>query len=103
MTESIGNPDAGGVSRRERRLRTAFWVVWAVLLVVKIVLAAQLAPFGDEAWYWQESRHPAWGYSDLPPLTAQATVQVPESGGVPSLKLELKKPAPPARRLGNSD
>jgi 4-amino-4-deoxy-L-arabinose transferase-like glycosyltransferase len=70
MAQSIGNPDAGGVPRRERRLRTAFWVAWAVLLVVKIILAAQLAPFGDEAWYWQESRHPAWGYSDLPPLTA---------------------------------
>lgn len=67
---SIGNPDAGGVPRRERRLRTAFWVAWAVLLLAKIVLAARLAPFGDEAWYWQESRHPAWGYSDLPPLTA---------------------------------
>lgn len=29
-----------------------------------------MSPFGDEAFYWQESRHPAWGYSDLPPLTA---------------------------------
>ena len=27
-------------------------------------------------------------------LTAQATVKVPESGVVPSLKLELKKPGP---------
>ena len=36
-------------------------------------------------------------------LTAQATVTVPESGVVPSLKLKLKKPAPPAKRLGNSD
>ncbi|MGH8090385.1 MAG: glycosyltransferase family 39 protein [Rudaea sp.] len=70
MAVSIGNPDAGGVPLRERRWRTAFWVVWTVLLIAKIVLAAQLAPFGDEAWYWQESRHPAWGYSDLPPLTA---------------------------------
>jgi 4-amino-4-deoxy-L-arabinose transferase-like glycosyltransferase len=70
MAQSIGNPDAGGVPQRTRHWRTAFWVVWAVLLAVKIVLAAQLAPFGDEAWYWQESRHPAWGYSDLPPLTA---------------------------------
>jgi 4-amino-4-deoxy-L-arabinose transferase-like glycosyltransferase len=70
MAESIGNPDASGVPRSERRWRTAFWAAWAVLLVVKIVLAARLAPFGDEAWYWQESRHPAWGYSDLPPLTA---------------------------------
>ena len=40
------------------------------MLCVKIALAATLAPFGDEAWYWQESRHPAWGYSDLPPATA---------------------------------
>ncbi len=40
------------------------------MLGIKLVLAAHLAPFGDEAWYWQESRHPAWGYSDLPPLTA---------------------------------
>ncbi len=36
-------------------------------------------------------------------LTAQSTVKVPESGVVPSLKLDLKKPAPPAKRFGNSD
>lgn len=29
-----------------------------------------MSPFGDEAFYWLESRHPSWGYSDLPPLTA---------------------------------
>jgi 4-amino-4-deoxy-L-arabinose transferase-like glycosyltransferase len=40
------------------------------LFGVKLVLAAELQPFGDEAFYWQESRHLAWGYSDLPPLTA---------------------------------
>jgi len=34
------------------------------------MVAATMSPFGDEAFYWQESRHPAWGYSDLPPLTA---------------------------------
>src|SRR5215470_8595363 len=50
--------------------RTAFWTMWALLLVVKIVLAATLAPFGDEAWYWQESRALDWSYSDLPPATA---------------------------------
>jgi 4-amino-4-deoxy-L-arabinose transferase-like glycosyltransferase len=37
---------------------------------VKLVLVLKLQPFGDEAFYWQESRHLAWGYSDLPPLTA---------------------------------
>ena len=36
-------------------------------------------------------------------LTAQSTVTVPESGVAPSLKLELKKPASPANRFGNSD
>lgn len=53
-----------------RRLRTAFWVVWTVVLVGKFALAANLAPFGDEAWYWQESRALDWAFSDLPPATA---------------------------------
>jgi hypothetical protein len=35
-------------------------------------------------------------------LTARTTVTVPDSGVVPSLKLKLKKPAPPAKRLGQS-
>jgi hypothetical protein len=52
------------------RLRTVFWTVWALLLAVKITLASTLAPFGDEAWYWQESRHLDWAFSDLPPATA---------------------------------
>jgi hypothetical protein len=34
-----------------------------------------------------------------PTLTAQSTVTVPESGVVPSLKLGLKKPTPPTKRL----
>ena len=52
------------------RWRAAFVTVFLCLLCVKLVLAVKLQPFGDEAFYWQESRHPAWGYSDLPPLTA---------------------------------
>ncbi|WP_238481034.1 ArnT family glycosyltransferase [Dyella telluris] len=43
---------------------------FALLCIIKLMLAATLSPFGDEAFYWQESRHLAWGYSDLPPLTA---------------------------------
>jgi 4-amino-4-deoxy-L-arabinose transferase-like glycosyltransferase len=39
------------------------------LLVVKAVLAKRLSLFGDEAFYWWESRHLAWAYSDLPGLT----------------------------------
>jgi 4-amino-4-deoxy-L-arabinose transferase-like glycosyltransferase len=52
------------------RWRAAFVTLFVLLFVVKLVLAALMPPFGDEAFYWQESRHLAWGYSDLPPLTA---------------------------------
>lgn len=45
-------------------------MAFVVLLALKCAVAATLSPFGDEAFYWLESRHPAWGYSDLPPLTA---------------------------------
>lgn len=52
------------------RWRAAFLTLFAIQLALKCALAATLAPFTDEAFYWLESRHPAWGYSDLPPLTA---------------------------------
>jgi len=52
------------------RWRAMFVIAFAVLCIARLMLAATLSPFGDEAFYWQESRHLAWGYSDLPPLTA---------------------------------
>jgi 4-amino-4-deoxy-L-arabinose transferase-like glycosyltransferase len=52
------------------RWRAAFVAMFVLLAAIKTWLACTLAPFGDEAFYWQESRHLAWGYSDLPPLTA---------------------------------
>lgn len=39
-------------------------------MLCKLVLAVHVPLFVDEAFYWQESRHPAWAYSDLPGLTA---------------------------------
>lgn len=50
--------------------RTRFLAAWSTLALVKLALAASLPLFGDEAFYWWESRHLAWSYSDLPPLTA---------------------------------
>jgi hypothetical protein len=50
--------------------RAAFVALWCALLLVKAVVAARLPLFVDEAFYWQESRHLAWAYSDLPGLTA---------------------------------
>ncbi len=44
--------------------------VWLLLLVLRVAIAASLPLFGDEAFYWQESRAPAIAYTDLPPMTA---------------------------------
>jgi 4-amino-4-deoxy-L-arabinose transferase-like glycosyltransferase len=62
--------DGSSVAADLARWRGAFIMVFVALLLTKLMLAATLSPFGDEAFYWQESRHLAWGYSDLPPLTA---------------------------------
>ncbi|MEO7251366.1 MAG: glycosyltransferase family 39 protein [Arenimonas sp.] len=52
------------------RWHASFWALMLVTLVTKVLLASQLSLFVDEAFYWQESRHLAWTYSDLPPMTA---------------------------------
>jgi len=47
-------------------------VLLGILLVValKFAVAGHYDLFGDEAFYWASSRHPAIGYVDHPPLTA---------------------------------
>jgi 4-amino-4-deoxy-L-arabinose transferase-like glycosyltransferase len=50
--------------------KTIFIALWAGVLLARCMLAARLPLFVDEAFYWQESRHPAWAYSDLPGFTA---------------------------------
>lgn len=47
-----------------------FLATWLALLAAKLAIAARLPLFVDEAFYWQEGRHLAWAYSDLPGLTA---------------------------------
>jgi len=44
--------------------------LWLVILGLRLVLATHLPLFVDEAFYWQEGRHVAWAYSDLPGMTA---------------------------------
>ncbi len=62
--------DERSVAAAGTRWRAAFLAVFVTGLALKLIVAARLAPFVDEAFYWLESRHLAWGYSDLPPLTA---------------------------------
>ncbi|MDH5821401.1 glycosyltransferase family 39 protein [Luteimonas sp. RD2P54] len=59
-----------GDDARALQARRAFLWLWGAVCLVKLVLAAQLPLFVDEAFYWQEGQHPAWAYSDLPGLTA---------------------------------
>ena len=56
--------------RETSSARATFVALWCALLLIKAVIAARMPLFVDEAFYWQESRHLAWAYSDLPGLTA---------------------------------
>ena len=51
-------------------MQTAFWAAWFLTLGIHLVLATRLLPFGDEAWYWQESRALDGSFSDIPAATA---------------------------------
>ncbi|MCR6684977.1 glycosyltransferase family 39 protein [Pseudoxanthomonas sp.] len=54
----------------EQRARRTFIAIWTLACVAKLVVAARLPLFVDEAFYWQEGRHLAAAYSDLPGMTA---------------------------------
>lgn len=41
-----------------------------IVTVIRFIYASVLALSGDEAYYWQWSRHLAWGYYDHPPMIA---------------------------------
>ncbi len=64
-----------------RRLRVIFFVLWGVLLLAKVALAARLPLFVDEAFYAWEGRHLDWAYSDVPGLTAALMRLGTELGG----------------------
>ncbi len=73
MVPSIGNVNDAVLSTpwaRGEVCRNLFWTAWTLTLGVHVVLAMTLLPFGDEAWYWQESRALDWSFSDIPPATA---------------------------------
>ncbi|MCX7042596.1 MAG: glycosyltransferase family 39 protein [Gammaproteobacteria bacterium] len=70
-------------------LRVKFIQIWTLVQVCKLVLAACLPVFVDEAFYAWEGRHLAWAYSDLPGLTAWLARLGTELGGNHPLALRL--------------
>ena len=73
----------------EQRARTIFLWLWTLITAVKLVVAARLPLFVDEAFYWQEGQHLAAAYSDLPGLTAWLARLGVEIGGQHVLALRL--------------
>ena len=70
MREEVIHAGHGFEQSRYDSARHGFWLLWSAVLLLKLVVAARLPLFVDEAFYWQEGRHLAAAYSDLPGLTA---------------------------------
>lgn len=73
----------------EQRARWIFMTLWVLVSTMKIVVAARLPLFVDEAFYWQEGQHLAAAYSDLPGLTAWLARLGVELGGQHVFSLRL--------------
>ena len=86
---SVARPGASAHRDGELRLQRTVLCVFALLTAIKLVLAWGLPPFVDEAFYWQEGRHPAWAYSDLPGLTAWLARLGTQLGGDRVLALRM--------------
>ena len=66
-----------------------FVAAWIGVSLLKLLIAARLPLFVDEAFYWQEGRHLAAAYSDLPGLTAWLARLGTAIGGNHELALRL--------------
>ena len=75
--------------REESVAQRTFWALFVVVLLVKLLVAARLPLFVDEAFYWLEGQRLAAAYSDLPGLTAWMTRLGVTLGGDNPLALRL--------------
>jgi 4-amino-4-deoxy-L-arabinose transferase-like glycosyltransferase len=71
--QAHGRSDALRMGDDALQPRQVFWALWAGVLLLKLMVAARLPLFVDEAFYWQEGQHLAAAYSDLPGMTAWLT------------------------------
>ena len=61
------------------------WVLVLFIVAVRAVVAFTLPLTGDEAYYWEWSRHLAWGYVDHPPAVAATIAAFSAFGQTPGL------------------
>jgi 4-amino-4-deoxy-L-arabinose transferase-like glycosyltransferase len=78
-------------SSADRTADRRFWTALAVLTVGRLLylLVQPLDLVGDEAYYWDWGRHPAWGYFSKPPLIAWLMVLVTHIGGANALAIRI--------------
>ncbi|SJZ83593.1 Dolichyl-phosphate-mannose-protein mannosyltransferase [Lysobacter spongiicola DSM 21749] len=69
--------------------RRIFLALFVLVFAVKLLVAARLPLFVDEAFYWLEGQHLAPAYSDLPGLTAWMARLGVTLGGDTALGLRL--------------
>ena len=81
--------DHGHEESSARQAQRTFWALFAAILAVKLLVAARLPVFVDEAFYWLEGQHLAAAYSDLPGLTAWLTRLGVTLGGDSAFALRL--------------
>lgn len=61
--------------------RRLFWWALGLTLLLKVLLAAVFPFTGDEAFFYQWGAHPAWHYSDHPPLVGWLIALLRAIGG----------------------
>jgi hypothetical protein len=66
-----------------------FWLALAVLVLARLlyILLLPLDLAGDEAYYWDWGRQPAWGYFSKPPLIAWLMALATRIGGESALAI----------------
>lgn len=74
-----------------RATRRWFWLFLLGFLVLHVILAASIPLSGDEAYYWDCSRHLDWSYFDQPPLVIWAMVPFRMAFG--ETRLAVRAPA----------
>ncbi|MGD8441474.1 MAG: glycosyltransferase family 39 protein [Holophagae bacterium] len=75
----------------EQNGRRFFWCVVLATTVLHVVIAVATPVSGDEAYYWDCSRHLDWSYFDQPPLVIWA--MVPFRALLGETKLAVRAPA----------
>ena len=64
---------------------TLVWIAIALVVGARFLVAFKLPLTGDEAYYWEWSRHLAWGYVDHPPMVAWTIAAFSVFGHTPGL------------------